>query len=326
MTSRKEKESIINYCDGMFDLYPKYNKYLTLNNSIANYILEIYYNDFLNKESNYQSYFDDQSSYDLAYEILNSISEELALKFKKCIEDNIIEYSDNCSSCTYLESEKIKCRINHTHKIIDSIAMIHEFFHYIHLEKYGEISYEEYYYYSEILGLVGDFYSTFYLINNKQELHDDVVAYLNDDITKLAMCSDEVIPFGTLLEVYKSKHSISKLALKKYIKEHNLSKKFINVLDYYKDADHYNYHEDARYVFSFPIALIISLDLINNPTSYYRYKEVFNLLPHISAEEALHNLGLNKYLEDENELSNIMNTINNTLLSIIDNDVKVKGK
>ncbi len=324
MTSRKDKENIINYCDGVFDLYPKYSKYLTLNNYIATYILDIYYSIFKNSESEYTCYFDDVTSYELSYEILSSLSDDLALKFKNYIDSNIIEYNDDYKTGTYLEDGNIKCRINHTHKIIDSITMIHEFFHSLHLEKYGEISYEDYYFYCEILGLVGDFYSIFYIINSKNELHDDIISYLNEYIKKLAAISDESLSFGTLLEVYKEKHSISSFSIKKYVKEHNLSKKYTHLLELYKNTENFNYHEQARYIFSFPISLMISIDLINNPTSYYKYKEVFDLLPHISAEEALHKLGIDKYLNDEKELCNIMKVIYNNLLKISDDKVKIK--
>ena len=43
MKINETENRIMNYCDNIFDIYPKYNKYLNLNNNISDYILAIYY-------------------------------------------------------------------------------------------------------------------------------------------------------------------------------------------------------------------------------------------------------------------------------------------
>ena len=255
------KKEIKTYCDGMFDLYPRYSKYLSLNNKISDYILAIYYNKDISKNIEYKVTFDDYSSIQLASEILESISTDLRDKFIDCIRNKRIIFSDDSISATYLVEDYIMSSVKRTNTISDSINLIHEFMHHIHLEKYGNITYEEYYYFTEVLGMFGDFYSIFYIADNKKELYSDIESYLSETICSLAGCADRTLHFGIIMEIYKSKHSLSKFAFMKYIKENDISKKFMHVLEYFKDSDHYSYHEDVRCVFAFPLAYKMAKEL-----------------------------------------------------------------
>lgn len=325
MKVKKVQTDIKTYCDVISDVYPKYGKYLLLNNKIASYLLEIYYNKSISKGINYNTYFDDFGSIELASEILESLSIDLKNRFLTYIENNDIYLSDNEISATFIHETSVKSSVKRSNNIVDAISLIHEFMHYIHLEKYDDISYEEYYYFTEILGIFGDLYSIFYLINNKPKLKSDVDSYLTETISSIASCADSTLPFGIIIEIYRNKHSLSKLTIMKYIKENDISKKFMHVLDFYKDAQHFTYHEDARYVFAFPIAFKISKDLIENNSKIYEYKEVFDKLPVTSAEECLHMLNLDTFFECDEELEKIMNEILETFINIYTKkDYKIK--
>ena len=325
MKTRKVQTDIKTYCDGISDIYPKYDKYLSLNNKISSYLLEIYYNKSIPKDINYNTYFDDFSSIELASEILESLSTDLKNRFLNYIENNDIYLSNNEMSATFIHETHVRSSVKRNNNIVDAISLIHEFMHYIHLEKYDDISYEDYYYFTEILGIFGDLYSIFYLINNKPELKCDVDSYLTETISSIAACADNTLPFGIIIEIYRKKHSLSKFALMKYIKENDISKKFMHVLDFYKDVEHFSYHEDVRYVFAFPIAFKISKALIEKNYKIYEYKEVFDKLPVTSPEKCLHMLNLDTFFENDEELEKVMNEMFETFINIYTKkDYKIK--
>ena len=328
MQTKRVQTDIKTYCDGVFDLYPRYNKYLSLNNKISDYILEIYYNENIEKKYKYVTDFDEFESIELACEIIGSISQDLKEKFIEYINDGGVHILDDCISGTYINNTKIESSIKKTNTIVDPITIVHEFMHYIHLEKYGDIYYEDYYYFTEILGLVGDFYSIFYLENNKPELFDDVKAYLSESICSLASFADRTLPFGMVLDIYKNKHSLSKLAFLTYMKTNKISMKFFNVLNHYKPNEHFNYHEDVRYVFALPIAYKISKDIFTKKYKFYEYKEVFDKLPCINVEKCLNILNLDSHFENDEALKLIMGEILTDFVNLYDkekNKVKKYG-
>ena len=317
---KKNGNSIKDYCKELLDTYPKYEKYLSLNNVISEYVLSIYYSDDISKEYDYKEKFTNEQSIMLSKEIINSISYKLSTIFDNYIENGSITFSKEKISHTSILNGKIKSIINQRNTICDSITLVHEFLHCIHLEKYNDISKEEYYFYTEIMGMIGDFYSIIYLFNNKKYIKE-VQNYLIETINKLAICADEVLPFGLLLDVYIKNNDISKNLLVKYIEDNNISKDFINVLEHFNNEE-YNYHDDTRYIFAFPLAFIISSNLFDDKLKS-EYIGLFNQLPDISVDQLLNKLKIDLFFNDEDELSLVMKYIYTLFVDIL-SDKKVK--
>ena len=152
-------DNVIDYCNELFDTFPKYKKYLRLNNVISDYVLDMYYKKVVPKELVYETSFTNEESISLARLILSSLSDKLAIKFDEYLKDKRISFSNLDFSYTTNRNNRIECVIKNTNNISDPINIVHEFLHCIHLEKLEDINLEEYYYYTEIMGLIGDIYS-----------------------------------------------------------------------------------------------------------------------------------------------------------------------
>ena len=313
-------DNVIDYCNELFDTFPKYKKYLRLNNVISDYVLDMYYKKVVPKELVYETSFTNEESISLARLILSSLSDKLAIKFDEYLKDKRISFSNLDFSYTTNRNNRIECVINSSNNISDPINIVHEFLHCIHLEKIEDINLEEYYYYTEIMGLIGDIYSPLYLIKNNKYVHDSCT-YISNIINTMAQVADSVISFGLLLDVYKSKKNLSDDSMIGYIKEHDLSLSFLDVFKNYSNQDDYTYHEDARYIFAFPISFIISKDIIDNNT-FNKYYTEFNKLPNIKVDIILDNLNID-YIYDENKLDLVMNDIYKNIVDIFESQ-KVK--
>lgn len=320
MKINETENRIMNYCDNIFDIYPKYNKYLNLNNNISDYILAIYYSNKIPKNLEYSNYFTNEQSILLAREIIGSILPDLVTKYDKYIYENRIKFEDIDYSLTTNKDGEIESVIRISNTLEQPINILHEFMHCIHLEKFNELSYEEYYYYTEIMGMIGDIYSVFYLIKNNISKEDSYV-YLCDIMNKMAQNADSVLSFGKIMDVYRTKKGLSKHNISNYIKENNISPKFINIIKKYNDVKDFRYHEEARYIFAFPIAFMISLDLISG--NIEKYKLAFNSLPYVKTDVLLHDLILDSHFNDEEQLDILMNNIYSDIVGLFEDD-KVK--
>lgn len=305
-------EKLKNYCKELKANYPRFFKYLHQQIDIADYFMEMYFKNNITTELNYETKFDELEQIELSKEIINSISSELLDKFNLELNKGNIIFNDDSKDFSYtnVENNEIKCHICNCDNISGPISAVHEFFHLLHLEKYlNNISDENYYYFTEIFGLVADFYSMFYLAFIKKEYVKDVKAYFSNFFSSITQMSQMTLILGTIIDIQETKGNINKESIKSYVIENKLSEDFLDIRDFFDDYDINEYVEVSRYVFALPIAFIISVDLISNSKSYLKYKTVFSDLENNNVEESMEELDLLNHLKDKKYLQSLMDTI-----------------
>lgn len=305
-----------------FLFFPRYKRDLALNNFISYLIVQMYLENEI-REYDYETVFDECSTIELASEILESISSSLKKKFIKEYKAGNIIFIDNSEtsySHTYVNGT-IKCKITQNKNIMDPITCVHEFLHLLHLETYNNnISEEEYYYFTEILGLVGDLYSIYYLAFIKKEYLNDIKGFSFNIINSMMGSAQESLFVGTVIDVYNKYQSLSDENISKYLKTCDTFEEDTDILELYCCLDEINYFECVRYVYGLPIALQISSDLIAGNKE--KYKGIFDKFKTTTPEEILKELSLDKHLTDRATLVEYISTVYDNFTSIF--DIKVK--
>ena len=290
-------------------LFPRYKRNLKLNNFISYLFVQRYLeNEIL--DFKYETRFDKCSTIELASEILESISPSLKERFiKEYKNGNIIfkKHSKNGFSSTKVDNG-IKCIISQNNTIVDPITCVHEFLHFLHLEKYNNnISDEDYYYFTEILGLAGDFYSIYYLAFIKKEYINDIKSYSSNIINSIMGSAQESLFVGTVIEIYEKYHSLSEESISKFLKECETFEEGTDVLELYSCIEEINYFECVRYVYALPVALQIASDLISGNKE--KYKGIFEKFETMTPEEILEELELDEHLKNRTTLIECIDSI-----------------
>lgn len=305
-------EKIKNYCKELKEIYPRFFMYLHEQIDIADYFMEMYLKNVVSSELSYKTKFNELEQIELSKEIINSISSELLDRYNLELSKGNIIFNDNSKSFSYtnVENNEIKCHICKSDNISSSISAVHEFFHLLHLEKYSNnIADENYYFFTEIFGLVADFYSMFYLEFIKKEYVEDIKAYFSNFFGALTQISQMTLILGTIIDINETKGNINNDSINSYVTEKKLSKDFLEIEDFLDDYDINEYDEVSRYVFALPIAFIMSTELLTDSKSYLKYKNAFSDLENNNVEECMEEVGLLNHLKDKKYLQSLMDTM-----------------
>ena len=306
-----------NFCQ----VYPFYTNNLYRNIELSEVILDTYNTIYVPSMNEYTAKFDISSSFDLAYEVLESISPFLANRYLEEIKKGTIKFGDYISG-TYNEDNKYSIYIKDNHNIATPMVSVHEFFHLLHLEKCNnKLEDENYYCYTEALGMAADFYFIMYVINNKKELLEDIKEIICEYYLRIYKITNESLIDGLLISIYKDKNNLSKKSINTYIEENNLNSKYKNIMKI-KDYAHLDYYENIRYVYSLPQALIIAYKLYNEEEYRYNFMDMINdfeYLDYIKWADKYFNC----YINDE-KIYDLFRLLRCNLHNLYKDDEKVK--
>lgn len=327
---REDLEIVLrDYLDKLYKFCPYFEEYLELNNNIASYLLDIYDQGVLPQSGEYQQEFDKNASILLAHEIISSISPDLGTKFIELINKQQIYFiskKEQDFSCTYGLDGVSYSSVNDHNNICTTICLIHEFFHNIHLTKFNcDMTNVDWFFYTEIFGLMSDLYSIFYLLNYKKELSSEVKNYLCEFFESMIACSDKCLITGTIMDIYTKKKSLSSNSIKEYIRENNLSKGYENILDLMSvEDDDYEYYKEIPYIFAFPVAFQLSANLLIEQEYRQLFVDMFDKIAETPPKEWFQKMEVFEHTTDLNVLHEVMNAYYTNMKDMYKNNSKIK--
>lgn len=327
---REDLEMILkDYLYKLNKFCPYFIEYLELNNNIALYLLDIYDQGILPESREYQQVINKNDSILLAHEIISSISPNLGTKFIELINNQQIYFiskEEQEFSCTYGLDGISYSSVNDHNNICTTICLIHEFFHNIHLTKYNcDMTNADWFFHTEVFGLMGDLYSIFYLLNYKKELSSEVKNYLCEFFESIIACSDKCLITGTTIDIYTKKNSLSSNSIKEYIRENNLSKGYENILNLMSaEDDVYEYYKEVPYIFAFPVAFQLSANLLIEQEYKQLFVDMFEKVADIQPKEWFQKMKVFEHIEDSGVLHEVMNAYYTNMIDMYKNNPKIK--
>lgn len=209
----------------------------------------------------YEHEFNIKETIKLVYEIISSINPILGKYFIEKIKDKTIIFRDYEYSYMTDEEGGIKIIIVPNKNIVTTVSLVHEFFHLIHLEKSNlKFKDEEYYCYTESLGMMGEYYALLYLFEKRPDLKNDIKMYINEDLIAMYKRGENTLRDGCLLDVYRNYGDLSKKSIELYVEKNKLSKDYLTMLKYKYDTNFY-YGDYIRYINSLPVSLSLGYQL-----------------------------------------------------------------
>ena len=236
-----------------------------------------------NFDINYKKEFKTKETVKLSYEIISSINPRLGKYFIEKLKDKTIEFRNDAPySYTTDEEGSIKIIIKKNNNISDSLALIHEFFHIVHLVKSkSKFKEENYYCYTETLGMMSEYYSILYLLNNRPDLKDDLSMYLNESLLTMYIKAESTLRDGCLIDIYDNYGNLSKKSIASYVEANKLSKDYLTILKY-KYNTKITYGDSIRYISSLPAALSLAYQLYYDKDFKDNIMNILNELGKIS--------------------------------------------
>ena len=281
------EEYVAKYYQEVKDDIPSLIKYVDL---IFNEILyfsqvhSIHEDKFIHFD--YHSKFDKLACYELCIEILGTIDPSYQQLFQK--EFKKMKFNKRLNE-SYMDKDLNIC-IRQTKTIEDALSIIHEFFHKIHIQMYGNnIDNPEWYFASEMIAMTFELYGLFYLYK-QDRYRDDIKTYFNKlfngAYTKGLLITHEAL----ILDVYDNYHSIDEDKQEEFKKKKRLPKEVMDILELFNEDDgDMIYHENATYVFGYPISLMTGLLMAYNPDYKEKVLDNFKRMNTMSIEEFISN-------------------------------------
>ncbi len=300
------------YFDGLKSDYPLFIKYLDFINTVAGYIINMHLDLSTGYEvlesDKYQCRIDRYATIELASKILGSISKDYQDLFFQELKRGSIKFSGfkKTITSTTKKRNRIKIKIYETHTLEDVLKLVHEMLHFIHLKNSEcKIDDEDFYFYSEMYAIVGDFYGAFYLLENNI-LKEDVLTYLKDVFISIIDKADSCICNGMFLFTYNSVGNIKDELVKKYVQAKGFPSVYEDLDFVLSSMNSFTFHEDGQYLFALPFAYVISKMMLSDD----KYKDIFvNALMHTKENGSfpiIGYFGLENVLKEEESLYKIM--------------------
>ena len=277
--------------------------------NIIIYLVQIYYS---NKEifENNDSYENKISYKDAILEvkkILNDINPVLLDKFIIFLNEKRLKYIKFYNikinkSCTNGKTIYIKKRKN----IEEIISIIHEFFHYIHIERYDyDMNNHEWYALTEMIAITFELYTVFKLMDD-EKYKNDAKRYILNTMHSLYHKADIISIETMCLNMYDKYHKVDDESFKNYQDAKGTPNEFIPIINkFIKDNKKFKYSYEAPYIFGFPFAIKIANEMIKNNNyldktlitliniNKYNFDEIldkFNIKDILNKENSYHNL------------------------------------
>lgn len=307
-----------NFCEA----YPFYKNNLHENLELTEVLLDTYNTIYVPPMDKYITKFDKEASIELAYEVLESISPFLANRYLKYVRDGVIIFDTNHSSSTVNEDNNYYIYVHDRGNISTPMSSLHEYFHLLHLEKCNcNFEDENYYCYTEALGMAADFYFIMYVVNNKKDLLEDIKEVISEYYIRIYNLANESLIDGLLISIYNDKNKLSKKCIKQYIDEKKLNEEYKNLMKY-KERACLDYYENIRYIYSLPQALVIAYNLYNDEAYRNNFNDMINdleCMDYVKWADKYYN----SYIEEDN-LYNMFRLLRYNIYNLYKDEEKVK--
>ena len=307
-----------NFCK----VYPFYINNLDKNIELTELLIDTYNTIYVPPMDNYITKFDKESSIELAYEVLESISPFLSNRYLKEIKDGVVKFGDYNFSGTVDENNKYSIYVHDEGNIVTPMISLHEFFHLLHLEKCEyKMDDENYYCYTEAIGMAADIYFIMYVVNNKKELLEDIKQVISEYYVRIYKLANESLIDGLLISIYKDKNKLSKKYINQYIEENKLNDNYKYIMNR-KERACLDYYENIRYIYSLPQALVIAYNLYNDEAYRNNFIDMINdleCMDYVKWADKYYN----SYIEEDN-LYNMFRLLRYNIYNLYKDDEKVK--
>lgn len=303
--------------------YPFYIKNLDNNIELSKLLLEVYNTIYVPCKNNYKTKFSTKDSVNLTYEVLESISPFLANRYLEEVKNGTIVFGKYDFSYTNYSRKSVNIRVINSHNIVTPMVSMHEFFHLLHLEKNSyKLDSENYYCYTETLGMLADFYFIQYVLNNKKELVEDVKSIISEYYSRFYDMANDTLVDGMLISIYKENRSLSKKSIERYVNKYALNPAYKKLL-YFKNDSKMYYDEDVRYIYSFPQALYLSSKLYNNIDFRNKFIDIIRdleLMDYTKWQEKYYN----SFIKNRRDLYDLFRSLRRNMYNLYNDDEKVK--
>lgn len=291
------------YYDELKEDIPELINNINLINDEIYYLIQLYY--FHEEELNagkYEIKFDKYAVINEAKNILHNLNPQYENKFLELLHSKKIIFGKFDKSCTTNSKIYIKQKNN----IEDIFVIIHEFFHFIHLEKYNyNMENAEWYTLTEMIAIMFEFYALLNMYNN-HIYKNEIRKYILKLISGIYIRSDEIVIEATILNIYDKFKKIDDEAFNKYKKIKKIPDDFIELINKLAlKGNPFIYHENATYIFAFPLALVAATKMNMDDEYLTKVLNVFDNINNYNIKEILDNLDLSYIISKENNYENL---------------------
>ena len=278
------------------------------------------------KRYDYHTKIDSLEVFEVCSEILESLNPIYSELYRDALMNKDIVYTSKKKDISCMNN-KTKIKIKKTSTIEDIMATIHEFFHRIHISKFNnKLDDHNWYFPTEMIATIFELYALFYLYK-QDRYRDDLKVYFNKLFDSIYGRGASIAHETLLLDIYDHCHSIDDDKIEEFRQHKQMSKEMIKILDVFlnDDAD-FNYHEEATYVFGYPIGLYVGLLMAYDHDYLEQVMRNFEHINNMSIEEFLKQLNISAIVKDKkgDYLFEMVENINQFFDCI--NAGKVKGK
>lgn len=321
---KKLKNEIIQYINYVYKTFPSLKNKTLLINRMIEYIFDFYEDEQI-EDIEYENYLDKDTSISLAYLILESINKKYALEFMEQIKEKNIVFSDIYDwSYTTIKEGKIFTRIFPSYDIEAVLALLHEFFHYLHLKKYkNNLHNEDFYLYSEGISMGIEIYTILYLINNNMYVTDCKNYLKLDFVGALYSETENCYVMNKIVDIYNKFHSLSDDCIKRYLIENETP---IEVIESINNFSWKDYLDSSRYLFALPMSYLIGKNMFYDEKWKNKFIEMFNNIDKYDMNRWLYHLELNKYFEDGLYLEKLLEKIHTDYHKVVGSTNKKEKK
>lgn len=212
--------------------------------------------------------------------IAKQIMNSIDLEYSKFLDECLKNKKLNIGNYVISCTDNTGAFIKENNNISDVFAIIHEFMHYMHLGKYNfDMTNNDWLFLTEMISISFEFYTLFKLYEDSK-YQDDVVAYFMNLLYAICIRNFNIIHESLILNIY---------------------------------------HEDAPYVFGFPLAIYIGNKMAYDENYLNKVINEFNNINNHTVESFLKTIDVYKFLSDDNNRDNLyllMNQINELLNDI----------
>lgn len=307
--------------------FPKFINNINIINDEILYFIQLYYDnkDKFVDTGSYERIYDKRKTVLEVKKILRGINPEYEEKFVNYLNNKKIAYIKIFRSCT--NGKKIYIRQRNS--IEDVITIIHEFFHYIHLEKYDyNMNNSDWYTFTEMIAITFELYALLKLYE-KDEYKNDIKKYFLLILYNISLKADNISSEAMMLNIFDKYGKMDTEAFYKYINKKQMPEEFmIPINDDIKKNKKFTYLFNAPYIFAFPLSFYMANRMLND-NEYL--KKVINVLDNINKynyDEIMNKLELSIVLSKDDNYENLyqlMLEINNFIKKISKDDIKGIG-
>lgn len=320
------EEYIENYNTAIFNTYPKlfyYLNYINMSATNINWLGENLFNQDMELED-YHIYVSSIELIDLGRMIIGSLGMDYLQKFERCLVDGTIDFynaDDDSFAYTNFHDNHFDVSIDCNYNIEDVMKLVHEFFHFIHIEQFDDkLEDENCYVYTELFALVGEVYAVLYLYKNNI-YRQDVCNYLKKFVRVICYYANRSLIQGFVMHVYDTCRNFNSKSLEHYFNLTGVPEDFAILFDFLDDIDDFDFHERAIYILGFLPAYLIAQLMINDDSVIIKFK---NCIEHIrdysEIEELFAYFNIDDLIRDNNGLISLSTNLYEDFSALLTND------